>query len=85
MIVTLTPDERVLARSALGLVYGRRASYRNYYRAGPVTHEVWLAMVGKGAAEPVGADGFRLTQAGANAALLPGDRLDVEDFPGRQS
>lgn len=95
-MITLTPEEKQLARAALGLDGTRRRSYRNRFVAGPAgaLHATWMAMVERGAALRTsgkrqdgtniyagGADLFELTQAGAEAALLPGETLDPEDFP----
>jgi hypothetical protein len=79
-----------LARHALGLNGKARCSYRNYFSAGPGHSDYldWLAMVEVGDArrrESVkgfgGDDLFHLTKAGAEKALLPGERLDPDDFP----
>lgn len=82
----MTPDQRKLARHALGLDQ-RSCSYRNYYAAalGTNIEERWDDMVRQGLAER-GNDrgrlvGFCLTDAGALAALDVGETLDPEDFP----
>lgn len=79
-----------VARHALGLPSPRRISYRNHFVAGPghEDHPTWMAMVRGGHASRQdgstvpfsGDDLFHLTRAGAEAALLPGERLDPEDF-----
>jgi hypothetical protein len=82
---TLAPDERRLARNALGLPNRRRRSYRNHFVR--QTDETWERMVEAGFAtvhrsgEPGGMHTYRLTRAGAGAALDPGECLDPEDFP----
>lgn len=86
-MITLTPDQRELARHALGL--GRkRKSYRNNFAAEPGTpyFDVWQSMCAAGLAQrggtrPGGLVPFRLTRAAAEAALGPGESLDPEDFP----
>jgi len=83
----LTPEQRDLARHALGLPNSKRKSYRNRFftgRGGP-HHLDWSAMVSAGDAER-GEDGrstrcFHLTRQGAEAALNAGESLDREDFP----
>lgn len=87
-MASLTDQQRALARHALG-IEGRRQSYRNHYVVDAGTdHEAWCAMVEAGLARrrpgnPLtgGMDLFRLTRAGAEAAIDPGERLDPEDFP----
>ena len=84
----MTPDQRKLARHALGLDNpdAKGQSYRNRYYAsvGHPAWDNWHAMVGAGSAN---ADDqstttlFSLTRAGAIAALDPGETLDPEDFP----
>lgn len=83
----LTPDERALARHALGLPNDKKRSYRNRFAAARNTEacEQWEAMRAKGAAD-VFAYGeilkwFHLTKDGASAALDAGESLDPEDFP----
>jgi len=86
----LTPAQVKLARHALGLGDGRKASYRNRFAASPGTpdHAEWMRMYRKGAANyrsarAVGGslDLFWLTTDCAEAVLLPGETLDPEDFP----
>ena len=81
----LTPAERHLGRHALGLGGRRRVSWRNHYVCG--THVDWERLVRSGLAtvrrssEPAGLHTYRLTRAGAEAALEPGEGLDPQDFP----
>lgn len=87
----MTPNQKILARHALGLSngYANGRSYRNRYICGygsPYTS--WMRMVRDGLAtkERFGAHRddrfiFYLTFEGAKAALEPGERLDPEDFP----
>lgn len=87
----MTPEQRSLARHALGLDGKRKMSYRNRYVTGPggKDYAAWNSMVDQGLAErrggstiPYGGDDlFWLTPTGAALALLPGERLDPEDFP----
>ena len=86
----MNPKQRDLARHALGLDGRCRTSYRNHFvtRAGSDDHDIWMAMVAAGWATrrrgselTGGADIFRLTSAGATAALIGDERLDAEDFP----
>lgn len=91
--ITLTREQRDLARHALGLPNDSCRSYRNRYFAGPShpAYAHWCAMEDMGAAQRVkevmlhvGAHKsvqFELTRAGAVAALNDGERLDPEDFP----
>ncbi len=82
---TLSPDHVALVRSALGLPNRRRQSYRNHFV--DATHPDWEAMVAAGLAtvrrstEPDGPHTYRLTRAGAEAALLPGETLNLDHFP----
>ena len=86
----MTPTQRKLARHALGLPNKQRRSYRNHFVTGPgsVDYREWHTMVAMGdatrragSALTGGDDLFRLTRAGAESALEPGERLDAEDFP----
>ena len=87
----MTPEQRKLARHALGLPNNRRKSYRNAFVTGKSTsdHPHWMAMVASGDATrrdgktiPYGGDDiFYLTRAGAEKALEPRESLDPEDFP----
>lgn len=86
---TLTPEQRDLARHALGLPNRRRMSYRNRFVTGPgsLDFAAWEAMVASGAATrrpgsvlTGGYDLFMLTRAGAEAALESGECLNPEDF-----
>ncbi len=85
----MTPRQIELARHALGLRPGRLVSHRNHFVAGPghADYDEWVAMVVEDnawmRASSVLPDGdmmFHLTRAGAEAALLPGDVLDPEDW-----
>ena len=79
-----------LARHALGLVDGRKVSYRNHFVCGPghQDFEEWERMVAIGDAAKFdrrklfGGDYlFKLTFKGARSVLREGERLDPEDFP----
>ncbi len=85
----LTDEQRNLARHALGLT-SRPKSYRNRYFCTPGggAHAEWMQMVSAGLAGTDGPDGseegltfFWLTRRGAEAALMPGEKLCAEDFP----
>lgn len=86
----MTPEQRKMARHALGLDGFRRRSYRNRYAAGlGSTHEdQWNELCRRGLAERgqdgIAIVGFCLTDAGAREALDPGEILDPEDFPSPQ-
>lgn len=84
----MTPEQRELARHALGLPTKSKKSYRNRF----VTAEDdsnWSAMVRDGFATmraastlPFGGSAcFYLTLAGAKLALNKGEKLCKEDFP----
>lgn len=86
----MTPRQIALARHALGLTASCLVSYRNHFVAGPghPDYADWQAMVAAGQAKrleseylPPGDVLFRLTRAGAEKALLPGDILNPEDWP----
>jgi hypothetical protein len=86
----MTPEQKELARHALGLRDGRKVSYRNHFVVGDGGRdfEAWDALAESGLAKkhgpktPYGGDYcFVLTRAGAIAALNDGERLDPEDFP----
>ena len=87
----MTPHQLKLARHALGLPNDQMRSYRNRYIAVPGTREYgsWEEMVAAGEAVKTSGDEmglgkndhFRLRHAAAKAALEPGERLDMEDFP----
>lgn len=88
----MSPEQRELARHALGLPNKRRRSYRNHFVTGEgsTDHPHWVAMVGAGEAwrrpgSPLtgGDDLFGLTRLGAEAALDKREGLDPEDFPER--
>ena len=77
----MTPEQIKMARHALGLEDGRKVSYRNrYFAGGPPTEAAWNDLVAKGLAERTSLC-FHLTEVGAKAVLLAGERLDPEDFP----
>lgn len=86
----MTPPQKRLGRHALGLPNGERRSYRNRFIAGcdHSDFDVWSAMVDEGLATTTGAKKifggmscFKLTEAGARAALERQEALDREDFP----
>lgn len=84
----MTPEQRRLARHALGLAYGGRQSYRNRFCAirGTPDDRDWRAMTDAGHALRYpwgwsGGDLFVLTRLGAESVLRHGERLDQEDFP----
>lgn len=87
----MNPEQLKMARHALGLVDGRKQSYRNRYVAGLGTsqEDAWNEMCRKGLAERgrgrIETVGFCLTEAGAQEALGPGEQLDLEDFPAQVS
>lgn len=84
----MTPEQRRMARHALGLDGERVVSYRNRYCAAQesAAHHAWHEMHKSGwAGEPTyGQDvvHYHLTLPGATLALESGERLDREDFPG---
>lgn len=91
----MTPRQIELGRHALGLERRYKKSYRNrFFVAGlwHADHDDWMAMTDAGNAlrwdgaklefGGDGADLFRLTRAGAEQCLRPGESLDPEDFPG---
>ncbi len=80
--ILLSPQQKSLARHALGLPNRNKRSWRNHFVAGPgsVDHDLWSQMVRMGAARqhpPTaltgGDDLFTLTQDGARAALQRGE------------
>lgn len=83
----MTPEQRQLARHAIGLPNQARRSYRNRFLAAPADARKWGDMVSLGLAERgekprgAGATWFWLTRAGAEAAIAKGERLCPEDFP----
>lgn len=87
----MTPEQRDLARHALGLPNRNNRSYRNRFVTGPggADYDHWMAMVDAGFAHrrdgktlPFGGDDlFWLTTAGAVAAKRRNEGLDKEDFP----
>ena len=90
--MTLTTEQKDLARHALGLSRDRKTSYRNCFVADPGhdDYAAWRAMVYTGHAihrlrsHVVGGHIFWLTRKGADAALNKGDRLDPEDWEAQQ-
>ena len=90
----MTPEQRNLARHALGLDGQEKCSYRNYFVTGKgsVDHPAWMQMENDGLAwrragsELTGGDDlFGLTLTGARAALETGETLCSEDFPHQSS
>ena len=81
----MTPDQKKLARHALGLPNKSKRSYRNYFMAGVGTDnfETWKTMEAEGYAEQSSREEkvFWLTRDGAKAALEGKERLCPEDFP----
>lgn len=86
----MTPEQRKLARHALGLPNGANRSYRNSFTCGIAGKEskVLAAMVSVGLASLCGPQSahssyhtFSLTRAGALLALDEGESLNPEDFP----
>jgi hypothetical protein len=86
----MTPEQRTLARHALGLGAKKRKSYRNRFVTGTGSrdHPAWMQMVEAGEAwrgrgnEITGhMDFFALTLDGARASLAPGESMCSEDFP----
>jgi hypothetical protein len=85
----MTPHQIKMARSALGLIEGKR-SYRNRYFV-PVDspqEDEWNDLCNRGLAMREKGGGrlahFYLTEAGARSVLGPGESLDPEDFPSPQ-
>ena len=85
----MTPEQRELARHALGLPNARNQSYRNHFVTGEGSSdfEHWCAMAAAGLARrragcalTGGDELFWLTFKGATDALEPGEQLDPEDF-----
>ncbi|MBB3937907.1 hypothetical protein [Aureimonas phyllosphaerae] len=87
MTAALTSEQRVQARSALGLGFAPKVSQRNEARPqlGAHSYDVWLGMVAAGLAVECETTAFwtifRLTRAGADAALEAGESLDPRHFP----
>ncbi len=87
MTAALTDEQRSEARFALGLGFAPKVSQRNEARPqiGARSHDIWRAMAAAGLAVEVGSTAyqttFRLTRAGADAALEPGESLDPAHFP----
>ena len=84
----MTPEQKNLARHALGLPNKNKCTFRNRFYSSKDNPE-WSGMVEAGEAKvaPVKSDMiadyavFWLTRIGAVRALEPGERLDREDFP----
>lgn len=83
----MTPVQRDLARHALGLDGRHTQSWRNYFVSGEgsTDHPLWMAMVEAGHATrrngsilTGGDDFFRMTRAGAELALDPGETLNPD-------
>lgn len=86
----MTPEQRSLARHALGLPNRRKTTYRNRFVTGKGSKDWsgWDDLVASGYAKAFrkvsvcgGDDIFFLTPEGAKAALDPGEKLSIEDFP----
>lgn len=87
----MTPEQRELARHALGFPNKTRKSYRNHFCAGKDHRDYpeWMKMVENDLAKRhegnyslTGGDFvFILTTYGAELALKSGERLDKKDFP----
>lgn len=83
----MTPEQRLLARHALGLdnPKANSRSYRNRYFASGDKALLWRQMELAGEAEfhpsTAGSSLFVLTHKGAALALDAGESLDPEDFP----
>lgn len=87
----MTPEQKKLARHALGLPNKTRRAYRNYYVIGMDSppHADWVLMVADGLAIMSsarheiygGMDIFWLTRAGAEAAAHKGEKLE-KWYPG---
>lgn len=85
----MTPRQVELAREALGLRPSRMVTSRNHFltsRGDPDWLE-WRAMLRLGLAwavgdpaVPLGSSLYRLTRAAAESVLLPGERLNSEDW-----
>lgn len=89
----MSPEQKNLARNALGLPNDSNASIRNYFTIRPdptsSVYQTWLAMIENGYAERLNKRAqkggrneiFRLTDAGAKAALNNGEHLSPKNFP----
>jgi hypothetical protein len=84
----MTPEQRKLARHALGLPNGQKRSYRNrfYAAVGSEDEARWIGPCAQGMAvrSPCSSPTlifFCLTRKGAESALAKGEKLDLEDFP----
>ena len=84
---TMTPEQKKLARHALGLPNKQRTSYRNHFCAGKghLDYEQWIAMVEARDAVRVtgpnwgGDDMFFLTWKGALQARESNEHISRED------
>lgn len=95
----MTPEQKKLARHALGLPNNNKRSYRNRFLANNTTPacQVWMEMEQNGEAEsspdvsvknpdaPPARTWFFLTRRGAEAALNRGESLCPEDFPPQEA
>lgn len=83
----MTPQQKELARHALGLPNKRKTSYRNYFMtgSGSTDYPIWMGMVEQGDALS-GAHAFSddmcfwLTPQGAIGALSSGEMLRFDEF-----
>ena len=83
----MTPEQKKLARHALGLPNPKKTSYRNHFCAGPghIDYAEWLKMVDAGYAIRCvgpswgGDDMFHLTLKGAIAAREPKEHISREE------
>lgn len=84
--MSLSAQEREVVRHSIGLPNRHKRSYRNYFAANE-GHADWptltalkarhLAWARRGGSHTY----FHMTREAAEAALEPGERLDLEDFP----
>lgn len=87
--LVLSAEEKRHIRHALGLdnPSSRGCSYRNRFYASEDSpaEKLFSGLCARGAAEKRRSDGplirYKITLAGARAALKLGERLDPEDFP----
>jgi hypothetical protein len=88
----MTPEQTALARGALGLPNDSRKTWRNslFVRRGSPEHALWTHMVESGVAVNFGpmktyqpdCDQFSLRLRAAEAVLLPGERIERNNFAG---
>lgn len=82
---SMSATERIRARYAIGLSGRYRTARRNHVVC--LTHDEWERMVRDGLAiarrptEPDGLTTYRLTRAGAEAALEPGETVPEDLIP----